>query len=116
MYLSDHYNNILAKESVEAEQHFGGTLYPVDSRHGDRGPEDPALAYTVRVCTYIVQASLIARLEHRLSSGMDSRWHLCSSSFCPFPLCQTSEESPLLDMHRTASTELIKSACDLYDP
>jgi len=94
---------------------WGDTIFSGLEAWGPRtqGPEDPALAYTVHVCTYIVHASLIARLEHRLSSGMDSRQHLCSSSFCP---CQTSEESPLLDMYRTASTENIKSACDLYDP
>jgi len=44
---------------------------------------------------------------------------LCSSFFCPFPLCQTSEKSPLLQVRllatyvQNASSNLIKYARDL---
>ena len=38
--------------------------------------------------TYIVHVSLIARLECTMEQRnfVYSRWHLCSSCFCPFPL------------------------------
>ena len=51
-------------------------------------------------CIHIVMYKLLDwnSLWNGLSNFVYNRWHLCSSCFCPFPLCQTSEETPLLQV------------------
>ena len=49
----------------------------------------------------------------------DSRWHHCTFWFLPFPLCQISEGSPLLQVRllshvQNVPVKLINYACDLW--
>jgi len=61
-----------------------GTLYSVDPRTWDGGPRDPNRH--THVC-------VLGGMGYEFF--VYSRQHLCCSCFHSFPLCQTSEVSPL---------------------
>ena len=70
---------------------------PGDS--GTQGPREPRPMELNWHTLYVyIHSTCVSNRSTGMHYGMDyaySRWHLCSSCFCPFPLYQTSVETPV---------------------